>query len=97
MKKNEVRIGATHMAKVSGEVVPVTILEEKWKGERHAGWVGTNARTGRPVHIKSATRLRREVGGAGEAGESRKADRPMSALDAAAKVLADAGVCGLLW
>jgi hypothetical protein len=153
MKKDDVRTGATYLAKVSGEVVPVRITEEKWKGENHTGWVGTNTQTGRSVYIKSAQRLRAQVGAAkaaplapvaGDAphvgpgapdgevvGESAKAaspappkaasdrkgkkagkatggqkgkgakvpaksakpkkDRPMSGLDAAAKVLADAG------
>jgi hypothetical protein len=136
MKKDEVRIGCTYSAKVSGSVAPVRITQEKWKGDKHAGWVGTNVETGRSVYIKSAQRLRALVKGAtiaahvgaggdlsGEAGSSAKAasavpragtsggkgkkngkatggqekgrtrpaDRPMSALDAAARVLADAG------
>src|SRR5207249_1359469 len=54
---------ATYLAKVSGEVVPVRIREEKWKGDKHTGWVGVNTLTGRSVYIKSAQRLRTQVGG----------------------------------
>jgi hypothetical protein len=149
MKKDDIKIGSTYLAKVSGEVVPVTLREEKWKGEKHTGWVGTNTQTGRSVYVKSAQRLRAQVSAkaaplarvAGDVGpgspdgevvgESAKAaspappkaasgrkgkkagkatggqkakaakapaktakpkkDRPMSGLDAAAKILADSG------
>jgi hypothetical protein len=152
MKKDEVRIGCTYSAKVSGSVVPVRITQEKWKGDKHTGWVGQNIETGRSVYIKSAQRLRAPVVGEEEqppptpkatkapvpavgpdvatsepeaepvgisafaaspvppraasggktkkatAGQKKgpkprapKADKPMSALDAAAKILKDAG------
>lgn len=161
MKKDDVRVGDTYTAKVSGGVVPVRITEEVWLGDKHAGWKGVNTETGRSVRVKSAQRLRAPVGGgaadnaptakaaklppppvgpvagdvgaggegAGEGAEGRKAasprppkasggaggkgkrsqvrptkgvktengprkpnpNRPMSGLDAAAKVLADAG------
>lgn len=61
MRKGQVQVGRTYAAKVGGSV-PVTITAEKWTGDKHAGWVGTNARTGRTVRIKSAQRLRGEVG-----------------------------------
>ena len=57
MKKRDVKIGATYTAKVRGFVVPVRIESESSFG----GWIGTNVRTLREVHIKSAARLRREV------------------------------------
>jgi HB1, ASXL, restriction endonuclease HTH domain len=149
MKKDEVLIGNLYSAKVSGGVVPVRITEEVWLGEQHAGWKAVNTETGRAVRVKSAQRLRAQVGaraaklpasavagdvgpggqGASEGAEGRKAasprppkatsggtakkakrsqvrptkgtkakaprkpnpSRPMSGLDAAAKVLADAG------
>lgn len=58
MKKDQVRIGCTYSAKASGSVAPVRITQKKWKGDRHAGWAGTNTQTGRSVYIKSAQRLR---------------------------------------
>ena len=63
MKKDQVRIGGTYSAKVSGGVVPVRITQETWLGDQHVGWVGTNTATGRSVRIKSAQRLRAPVGG----------------------------------
>ena len=57
MKKNQVRIGGTYTAKVSGFVVPVRILNESPRGD----WVGINILTKREVRIKTAARLRREI------------------------------------
>ena len=57
MKKAEVKVGGTYLAKVSGAVVPVRIQSEH---PRH-GWVGVNTVTRREVRIKTAARLRREV------------------------------------
>ena len=62
MKKEQVQVGKVYAAKVSGSVVPVRIKEEQWRGDKHVGWVGTNVRTGKTVRIKSAQRLRNEVG-----------------------------------
>ncbi|MFN0132727.1 MAG: winged helix-turn-helix domain-containing protein [Phycisphaerales bacterium] len=62
MKKEQVEVGGTYSAKVGTQVVPVRITAEKWLGDKHAGWVATNTTTGRTVRIKSAQRLRREVG-----------------------------------
>jgi hypothetical protein len=61
VKKQDVRTGATYLAKVSGQVVPVKVVQEKWRGDQHTGWVGTNTDTGRSVYIKSAQRLRAAV------------------------------------
>ncbi len=73
MKKDQVQVGGTYMAKVSGGVVPVQIREERWVGEAHKGWTGVNTQSGRPVTIKSAQRLRRLAGEkpavAGNSGE----------------------------
>jgi hypothetical protein len=54
MKKNEVKVGGTYLAKVSDKVVPVRIDGEN----PHGGWDATNEATGKKVHIKSAQRLR---------------------------------------
>ena len=68
MKKNEVQVGKVYAMKVSGDIVPVKITGEKWSGDKHTGWTGTNTKTNRGVRIKSAQRLRGEVGGAGGGG-----------------------------
>jgi hypothetical protein len=56
MKKKDVQIGRTYIARVSGSIVPVRIERENPYG----GWDGRNLRTGRPVRIRSAQRLRGE-------------------------------------
>ena len=54
MKKKDVVIGGCYMAKVSGKIVPVKLLEEcQW-----GGWVGKNMITKREVRIKTAAKLR---------------------------------------
>jgi hypothetical protein len=58
MKKNEVKVGGTYLAKVSDKVVPVRIDGEN----PHGGWDATNEATGKKVRIKSAQRLRGEAG-----------------------------------
>jgi hypothetical protein len=123
MKKDQVVIGNTYTAKVSGGLASVRIIEEKWNGDKHAGWAGVNTQTNRPVRIRSAQRLRAlakpavtepktdkapaakagaapktKAGKPGKGGKSRpakpskpKVERPMSGLDAAARVLKDSG------
>ncbi|MCC6910180.1 MAG: winged helix-turn-helix domain-containing protein [Phycisphaerales bacterium] len=58
MKKDQVRIGGTYTAKVSGKIAKVRIDAES----RHGGWDATNIETKKKVRIKSAQRLRAEVG-----------------------------------
>jgi hypothetical protein len=58
MKKNEVKVGGTYLAKVSDKVVSVRIDGEN----PHGGWDATNEATGKKVRIKSAQRLRGEAG-----------------------------------
>jgi hypothetical protein len=55
MKKAEVQIGTTYIAKVSGVLTRVRITGQSPYG----GWVGRNLATGREVRIRSAARLRR--------------------------------------
>src|SRR5688572_25359050 len=62
MKKEQVQVGRVYAAKVSGSVVPVRITAEKWQGDKHVGWTGVNVRTNKSVRIRSAQRLRNEVG-----------------------------------
>ena len=54
MKSDEVRIGQTYMAAVSGKVVPVRI-----DGVHHqGGWRATNLTSNRVIRIRSPQRLR---------------------------------------
>jgi hypothetical protein len=96
----------------------VKITAEKWKGDKHEGWVGVNTATKRQVRIRSAQKLRPAAAAAeasskdaaeapapvaarrkkpvrpvpaAKRGAKPKGDRPLSGLDAAAKVLADSG------
>jgi len=57
MRKNEIKLGVTYIAKVSEKLVPVRIDRESPYG----GWDATNTTTGRQVRIKTAARLRREA------------------------------------
>jgi hypothetical protein len=54
MKKHEVLIGGTYLAKVSDKLVSVRIDAENPYG----GWDATNLLTGKKVRIKTAQRLR---------------------------------------
>jgi len=116
MKKNEVKVGGTYLAKVSDKVVPVRIDGEN----PHGGWDATNTATGKKVRIKSAQRLRgeakpkaaaKEAAPAADVGPTAKPDakvaseakgkKPKAAkpkgerkpgcLDAAVRVLREAG------
>jgi hypothetical protein len=55
MRKPDVQIGSTYVAKVSGNLVPVTILRESPYG----GWLARNDATRREIRVRSAARLRR--------------------------------------
>ena len=55
MKRQDVQIGSTYIAKVSGVLAKVRITGESPFG----GWVGRNLATGREIRIRSAARLRR--------------------------------------
>ncbi len=57
MQKQNVRIGATYVVKVSGNLTKVRITRESPNG----GWYGTNQATGREIRIRTAARLRSEV------------------------------------
>ncbi len=57
MKRREVRIGSTYVAKVSDRLVQVRLERES----PHGGWDARNLATGRAVRIKTAARLRRPV------------------------------------
>ena len=57
MKKADVQIGNTYIAKVSNRLVPVLLMAESV----HGGWVARNETTGRVIRIRTAARLRREA------------------------------------
>ncbi|GMU83737.1 MAG: hypothetical protein AMXMBFR47_36070 [Planctomycetota bacterium] len=79
MKKNDVELGATYVAKVSGKRVHVRIEREG----THGGWEAVNVETGRKIHVKSAQRLRRAV------APRRDATEPNGDADACATVGCD--------
>ena len=54
MKKHDVQIGKHYVAKVSGKLVRVAIVQANPLG----GWNGINLTTGRGVRVRSAARLR---------------------------------------
>jgi len=54
MKKSEVEVGGTYVAKVSGRLVAVRIDRESPYG----GWQATNLKSGRSIRIRTAARLR---------------------------------------
>ena len=56
MKKHEIKVGSTYVAKISGQITTVAILGPS----PHGGWAARNLKTGREVHIKSAAKLRYE-------------------------------------
>ena len=57
MKKSEIEIGGTYVAKVSGRLTTVRIVNES----QHGGWNAINTATKHAVRIRSAARLRRKV------------------------------------
>jgi hypothetical protein len=57
MKKDDIKLGGTYLAKVSGKVVPVLITGESPYG----GWDAVNTQTKRAIRVRSAARLRRPV------------------------------------
>jgi len=54
MKKHEVKVAGTYVAKVSDRLTTVRITGES----RYGGWDAVNTKTGKAVRIKSAQRLR---------------------------------------
>ena len=67
MKKKDVEIGRIYLAKVSGDLVGVRIVDECAYG----GWNAVNVRTDRRVRIKTAVRLKRLLGSPSAAAENR--------------------------
>ncbi len=68
VKRQDVTIGSTWFATVSGRRVKVRITEDRGiqygdfrKARRHGGWTAINLTTNKGIHIKTAARLRRIV------------------------------------
>ena len=57
MKKDQIQIGGRCVAKVSGRLTTVCIVQANPMG----GWDGVNKETGRGVRVKTAARLRRRI------------------------------------
>ena len=64
MKRADIEVGKSYLAKVSGKLVSVQITEDRgeWYGDSicvvHCGWDAVNESTGRQIYIRSAARLR---------------------------------------
>lgn len=100
MQKSDVKIGGTYVAKVTNRIVHVRIDAVS----RYGGWDATNLATEKKIRIKSAQRLRGELGASSAAASAaepkkhaakrsakgEKKPKAMSGLDAAAKVLEEA-------
>lgn len=100
MKKADVKIGGQYFANVTGRKVVVKIETES----RHGGWDAINQTTGKKVRIKSAQRLtpmaaappptendEATVTAPAAAEPAGAGEKKLSAVSAAAKVLAEAG------
>jgi len=81
MKKADVRIGATYLVKVAGNLVPVKITREHAGG----GWEGASVKTGKTIRIKSPQRLRKRLAdaatGATKAEKATKDAKPTARRD----------------
>ncbi|MCK6486412.1 MAG: hypothetical protein HUU26_00505 [Gemmatimonadaceae bacterium] len=77
MKKDQVQIGGTYVAKVSGQLAQVRIDAES----RFGGWDATNVSTQRKVRIKSAQRLRRETAASTNTEAPAASDLPPQDID----------------
>lgn len=58
MKQNEIKIGGIYVAKVTNKLTEVRITGVS----QYGGWDAVNTATNKTIRIKSAQRLRREVG-----------------------------------
>ena len=76
MKKDDVMVGATYVAKLGGKLTRVRIERESPYG----GWAAVNAETGRRVRIKTAQRLRFEAVGPKRAKAIAAADQENARL-----------------
>ena len=85
MKKADVQVGRHYKAKVSGSEVPVLITGEL----PGSGWEAKNIKTGKPIRIKSAQRLRaalRHLDEGSQAGKKRSPEEIAAAKQSQAAV-----------
>lgn len=66
MKSKDVEIGGRYIAKISGKLTIVRILEERvrydaFRRRERTTWLALNEATGRKIDIRSAQRLRSRV------------------------------------
>ena len=54
MKAKDVIIGEIYLAKISGKLQSVKVIQ----AGRNGGWVGTNLATGRIIRFRNSARLR---------------------------------------
>ncbi len=103
MKAAEVKVGNSYEVKVGKNTTAVRVTGVNPKG----GWQAVNVKTGKPVNIKSASRIvstspvskpdaTKEPGASKPADDKEKPNRAkrggkLSGLDAAARVLAESG------
>lgn len=59
MRKDDVKVGATYVVRVSGFFVPVKIVGKR-PGPKPR-WIGVNLKTGRTIYFKNSARLREEI------------------------------------
>jgi hypothetical protein len=77
MKRNDIKVGGTYVAKVTGKLARIRIDAEDPNG----GWSATNLETKRRVRIKSARRLRHESDS--ETSDAPDSPTPIAAPDSA--------------
>jgi hypothetical protein len=75
MQKSDVKIGGTYVAKVTNRIVHVRIDAVS----RYGGWDATNLATEKKIRIKSAQRLRGELGATSAAADAKDAKQPTNA------------------
>ena len=66
MKSKDVEVGGRYIAKISGKLTIVRILEERvrydaFRRRERTTWLALNEATGRTIDIRSAQRLRSRV------------------------------------
>ncbi len=95
MKTAEVQLGGEYLAKVSGKQVRIRVESES----SHGGWSATNLSTGKIIRIKTGRRLKPAKRPAADKPTKAKMQstteaakpKPLSLLEATAKLLANSG------
>ena len=86
MRASQVKIGETYIARVSGNLVPIKVLEEvqsfTFSGKRKTNFRCRNERTGREIVVKSAAKFRQQSNPALAAALARLDEEQKAARDA---------------